>query len=77
MRGVGGIVVSNHGGRQLDAAPAGMEMLGEVMAAVARLLTVLVDGGFLEGSDLARALALGASAVLVQVRSKHGPCVSC
>lgn len=63
--GVDAIVVSNHGGRQLDAAPAPIVMLPAVRAAVGPALPVLVDGGFRSGEDVARALARGASMVLL------------
>jgi (S)-mandelate dehydrogenase len=61
--GVDGIVVSNHGGRQLDGAVATIDILPEFVAASAGKLTILVDSGFRTGSDVARALALGANAV--------------
>jgi isopentenyl diphosphate isomerase/L-lactate dehydrogenase-like FMN-dependent dehydrogenase len=60
-----GVVVSNHGGRQLDNAPATIDALPEVVEAVAGRIPVLVDGGVRRGSDVAVALALGAEAVLV------------
>ena len=63
--GVSGIVVSNHGGRQLEAAPAGIEAVHEVAAAVDRRVPVLLDGGVRRGVDVLRALACGADAVLV------------
>jgi isopentenyl diphosphate isomerase/L-lactate dehydrogenase-like FMN-dependent dehydrogenase len=63
--GVDGIVVSNHGGRQLDGSPAGLTALPEVAGAAAGRVPVLVDGGFRRGTDVAKALALGADAVLV------------
>jgi isopentenyl diphosphate isomerase/L-lactate dehydrogenase-like FMN-dependent dehydrogenase len=63
--GAAGIVVSNHGGRQLDRVPATAEALGEVVEAVAGRAVVLVDGGIRRGVDVAVALALGADAVLV------------
>lgn len=63
--GVGGIVVSNHGGRQLDGAVPGIEMLGEIAAAVSGGCEVLLDGGIRSGGDILKAAALGASAVLV------------
>jgi L-lactate dehydrogenase (cytochrome) len=63
--GCEGVVVSNHGGRQLDGAPATMTALPRVVDAVGSSATVLVDGGVRRGSDVARALAVGASAVLV------------
>ena len=63
--GVDGIVVSNHGGRQLDGSPAGMTALVEVAGAVGGRLPVLMDGGIRRGTDVLKALALGAGAVLV------------
>ena len=62
--GIDGVVVSNHGGRQLDGAPAGITVLPEVVAAVAGRVPVLVDGGIRRGTDVVKALALGADAVL-------------
>ena len=63
--GVNGVVVSNHGGRQLDAAPATIDVLASVVDAVDRRAEVLIDGGVRRGSDVIKALALGARAVLV------------
>ena len=63
--GVAGIVVSNHGGRQLDGAPATLEALPEVVSAVRGRCPVLLDGGVRTGADVLAALALGARAVLV------------
>ncbi|ATL69929.1 alpha-hydroxy acid oxidase [Nocardia terpenica] len=63
--GVDGIVVSNHGGRQLDGAVPGIEMLGEIAAAVSGGCEVLLDGGIRSGTDILKAIALGASGVLV------------
>lgn len=63
--GAAGLIVSNHGGRTLDGLPATAELLPAVVAAVAGRCPVLVDGGIRRGSDVLKALALGASAVLV------------
>jgi isopentenyl diphosphate isomerase/L-lactate dehydrogenase-like FMN-dependent dehydrogenase len=63
--GVDGIVVSNHGGRQLDRVPSGIAALPEIVAAVAGRVPILVDGGVRRGTDVLIALALGARAVLV------------
>jgi isopentenyl diphosphate isomerase/L-lactate dehydrogenase-like FMN-dependent dehydrogenase len=63
--GVDGIVVSNHGGRQLDGARASIDALAEVAEAVGDQVELLVDGGVRHGSDAIKARALGARAVLV------------
>jgi len=63
--GADAIVVSNHGGRQLDSAPASLEVLPAIAAAVGDRGAVLMDGGVRSGQDLAKALALGARACLV------------
>ena len=63
--GFEGIVVSNHGGRQLDGAIASLDALPEVVAAAAGRAEVLVDGGVRRGTDVLKALALGARAVMV------------
>jgi isopentenyl diphosphate isomerase/L-lactate dehydrogenase-like FMN-dependent dehydrogenase len=63
--GAAGIVVSNHGGRQLDGVAASIEALPEVVAAVGGRCEVFVDGGVRRGTDVLKALALGARAVLV------------
>jgi L-lactate dehydrogenase (cytochrome) len=64
-RGVDGVIVSNHGGRQLDGTPASIDALPGVVDAVAGRIPVLVDGGVRRGVDVVRALALGAAACLV------------
>jgi isopentenyl diphosphate isomerase/L-lactate dehydrogenase-like FMN-dependent dehydrogenase len=64
-RGVDGIVVSNHGGRQLDGAEATLRALPRVVDAVAGRAEVFMDGGVRRGTDVVKALALGARAVLV------------
>lgn len=63
--GVDGVVVSNHGGRQLDTARPTIQALPEVVDAAAGRAEVFVDGGFRRGTDVAKALALGARAVLI------------
>jgi L-lactate dehydrogenase (cytochrome) len=64
-RGADGVVVSNHGGRQLDRSPATLDVLPAVRAAVGQQATVLVDGGVLHGQDVVAARALGADAVMI------------
>lgn len=59
------VYVSNHGGRQLDHVPATLDVLPEIAGAVAGRAEVIVDGGFLRGTDALKALALGARAVLI------------
>jgi isopentenyl diphosphate isomerase/L-lactate dehydrogenase-like FMN-dependent dehydrogenase len=61
--GFDGIVVSNHGGRSLDYGPATLEVLPEIVDAVGGKIPVLVDSGFRRGSDIVKAIALGANAV--------------
>ena len=63
--GVDAVVVSNHGGRQLDHVPATIDVLGDIVSAVGDRIEVLVDSGFRRGTDIFAALALGARAVLV------------
>lgn len=63
--GADGVIVSNHGGRQLDGAPATIDVLPEIVDAVGEELEVLLDSGIRRGCDVFKALALGAKAVLV------------
>ena len=63
--GADAIVVSNHGGRQLDSVAAGLDALPEVVEAVGGRIPVLMDGGVRRGTDVMKALALGAAAVLI------------
>jgi len=63
--GVDGVIVSNHGGRSLDGAVGSFAALPEVVDAVAPGVTVIVDGGFQRGADVVKALAMGASMVMV------------
>lgn len=64
-RGVDGLIVSNHGGRQLDDAISGISALSPVVKAVDGQIPVMVDGGFRRGSDIVKALALGAKLCLI------------
>jgi L-lactate dehydrogenase (cytochrome) len=63
--GADAVVVSNHGGRQLDRSPTPLEVLPQVVDAVRERAEVYVDGGVLSGGDVVAAVALGAQAVLV------------
>jgi L-lactate dehydrogenase (cytochrome)/(S)-mandelate dehydrogenase len=64
-RGVDGLIVSNHGGRQLDGALASLDALPRVVEAINGAIPVLVDGGIRRGADVVKALALGATACLI------------
>jgi 4-hydroxymandelate oxidase len=70
--GLAGLIVSNHGGRVLDTVPATLDALPAVVRAVAGRLPVLLDGGIRRGTDVLKALALGAAAVLVGRPIVHG-----
>lgn len=63
--GADGIVVSNHGGRQLDGTPPSLKVLPEIRHAVGRETTLLIDGGVRRGTDVLKALALGADAAMI------------
>jgi (S)-2-hydroxy-acid oxidase len=65
QNGVDGILVSNHGARQLDTVPATIEVLSEVVAAVKGRCEVYMDGGICRGTDAMKALILGARAVFI------------
>jgi isopentenyl diphosphate isomerase/L-lactate dehydrogenase-like FMN-dependent dehydrogenase len=64
-RGIDGLIVSNHGGRQLDGAIASLDALPRVVAAVDGKIPILLDGGIRRGADVVKALALGAAACLI------------
>ena len=74
--GADAIVVSNHGGRQLDGGIATIDALPDVVAAVGARLDVLIDGGIRRGRDIVKALALGAKAVLIGRPTVFGACAS-
>jgi (S)-mandelate dehydrogenase len=62
--GLEGVILSNHGGRYVDSAPAPLQVLPEVKAAVGDRLTVIIDSGARRGSDIVKAMALGADMVM-------------
>jgi isopentenyl diphosphate isomerase/L-lactate dehydrogenase-like FMN-dependent dehydrogenase len=70
--GADAVVISNHGGRVLDAAPVPILTLPRVVDAVGKRMTVIVDSGFRRGSDVIKALALGANAVMLGRAPLHG-----
>jgi 4-hydroxymandelate oxidase len=74
--GAKAVVVSNHGGRQLDTAPSTCEVLPQVVDAAGELCEIYVDGGIRRGSDVLKAIALGARAVLVGRAVLWGLCVA-
>lgn len=63
--GCEGVIVSNHGGRQLEAAPSAIDVLPEIAGAVGNTVEILLDGGIRRGGDVLKAVALGAKAVLI------------
>ncbi len=70
--GCDGIVLTNHGGRQLDSCVAPIDVLPEIAAAVGKRLAVIVDGGFRRGTDVIKALALGANAAMTGRATLYG-----
>ena len=70
--GVDGVIVSNHGGRVVDGALAPIEALPPMLDAVGKRMTVMVDSGYRRGSDIVKAMALGAHAVLVGRATLYG-----
>lgn len=73
--GIDGIVVSNHGGRNLDSAAATIDLLPDIAEAVNNRATIILDSGIRRGSDIAKALALGAKAVLTGRATLYGTAV--
>jgi L-lactate dehydrogenase (cytochrome) len=71
-RGIEAIIVSNHGGRQLDHAPAPIDVLPEVVDAVGGRAEVILDGGIRRGSDVVKAIALGARACMIGKAFNYG-----
>ena len=74
--GVDGIIVSNHGGRNMDSAPATIRVLPEIAEAVGDKAAVILDSGVRRGSDIVKALALGAKAVLTGRATLYGTAVA-
>jgi len=74
--GVDGIIVSNHGGRQLDRAPASIEALPAIRDAVGDRVTLMLDSGIRRGADIVTALALGARFVFVGRATLYGAAVA-
>jgi isopentenyl diphosphate isomerase/L-lactate dehydrogenase-like FMN-dependent dehydrogenase len=70
--GADGIVVSNHGGRNCDAAPSPIEVLPDIVKAVGDRTTIIFDSGIRRGSDVVKALALGAKMVLIGRSTLYG-----
>jgi (S)-mandelate dehydrogenase len=70
--GCEGVVLGNHGGRQLDSCVTGIELVGAVAAKLGDRLTILVDGGIRRGSDVLKALALGADGVMIGRAALYG-----
>jgi (S)-mandelate dehydrogenase len=70
--GVDGVVLSNHGGRNLDSAMAPIDLLPEFKAGLSKRITVIVDSGIRRGSDVVKAMALGADAVIVGKATLYG-----
>lgn len=75
-KGVDGIIVSNHGGRQVDGAIAALDVLSAICGAVDGKVPVFMDSGIRRGSDIMKALALGANAVLIGRPAMYGLAVS-
>jgi (S)-mandelate dehydrogenase len=70
--GADGIILTNHGGRQLDYCVAPIDMVAEISEAVGKRMTVIVDSGFRRGTDIAKGIALGADAVMIGRATLYG-----
>jgi (S)-mandelate dehydrogenase len=70
--GCDGIILTNHGGRQLDSCVAPIDVLPEIAAAVGKRLSIIIDGGFRRGTDVIKALALGANAAMTGRATLYG-----
>jgi (S)-mandelate dehydrogenase len=70
--GCDGIILTNHGGRQLDSCVAPIDVLPEIVAAVGKRLSIIIDGGFRRGTDVVKALALGANAAMTGRATLYG-----
>ncbi len=70
--GCDGVVLTNHGGRQLDSCVAPIEMVEEIAKAVGAKMTIIVDGGFRRGADVVKAIALGANAAMLGRATLYG-----
>jgi 4-hydroxymandelate oxidase len=74
--GCDGIIVSNHGGRSIDGVPATIDLLPEIVEAVGSTATIIMDGGIRRGTDVLKAIALGADAVMIGRPYLYGLAVS-
>ena len=70
--GVDGLVISNHGGRQLDHCVTALQVLPEIARAVGGRMTLIIDGGFRRGTDIVKALSLGANAIMLGRATLYG-----
>ncbi|RYD31791.1 MAG: alpha-hydroxy-acid oxidizing protein, partial [Verrucomicrobiaceae bacterium] len=71
-QGVAGIIVSNHGGRTLDTLPASLDALPRIAECIGKRIPIFLDGGIRRGTDVFKAIALGASAVMIGRPYLHG-----
>jgi L-lactate dehydrogenase (cytochrome) len=75
--GADALVISNHGGRQLDGAPSTIAALPAIVEAVGAKIELLIDGGFTSGQDVFKARALGAKGVMIGRAMQYGPWRGC